>query len=60
MVVVIGEELLMMVFVISLKFFELKVIVDKVIEFILLEELDNIISEWSMFKFKFVSFDESL
>lgn len=59
-VAVTGEEPLMMEFAISPKLPELKAIVDKVIESIPPEELDNIISEWSTFKPKPVSFDESL
>ena len=59
-VAVTGEEPLMMAFAISPKLPELKAIVDKVIESIPPEELDNIISEWSTFKPKPVSFDESL
>ncbi|WP_427191193.1 ATP-binding protein [Yersinia enterocolitica] len=59
-VAVTGEEPLMMAFAISPKLPELKAIVDKVIESIPPEELDNIISDWSTFKPKPISFDESL
>ncbi|WP_049678547.1 response regulator [Yersinia mollaretii] len=58
-VAVAGEEPLMMAFGISPKLPELKAIIDKVIESIPPEELDNLISEWSTFKPNPVSFDSS-
>ncbi len=57
-VAVAGEEPLMMAFAIRPQLTELKAIIDKVIESIPPEELDNLISEWSTFKPKPVSFDE--
>ncbi len=56
-VAVAGEEPLMMAFGINPKLPELKAIVDKVIESIPPEELDNLLSEWSTFKPNPVSFD---
>ncbi|ARB85539.1 histidine kinase [Yersinia intermedia] len=57
-VAVAGEEPLMMAFAIRPDLPELKAIIDKVIESIPPEELDNLISEWSTFKPKPTSFDE--
>lgn len=57
-VAVAGEEPLMMAFGISPRLPELKAIIDKVIESIPPEELDNLISEWSTFKPNPVSFDD--
>ncbi|OVZ80572.1 histidine kinase [Yersinia kristensenii] len=57
-VAVTGEEPLMMAFAINPVLPELKAIIDKVIESIPPEELDNLISEWSTFKPKPTSFDE--
>jgi two-component system, NarL family, sensor histidine kinase EvgS len=57
-VAVAGEEPMMMAFAIRSDLPELKAIIDKVIESIPPEELDNLISEWSTFKPKPVSFDE--
>ncbi|MDN0123217.1 transporter substrate-binding domain-containing protein [Yersinia aleksiciae] len=56
-VAVAGEEPLMMAFGISPRLPELKAIIDKVIESIPPEELDNLISGWSTFKPNPVSFD---
>ncbi|MBW5824469.1 response regulator [Yersinia kristensenii] len=58
-VAVTGEEPLMMTFAINPALPELKTIIDKVIESIPPEELDNLISEWSIFKPKPTSFDEN-
>ncbi|CNH38694.1 ATP-binding protein [Yersinia pekkanenii] len=58
-VAVAGEEPLMMAFAIRPDLPELKAIIDKVIESIPPEELDNLISEWSTFKPKPVSFDDN-
>lgn len=57
-VAVAGEEPLMMAFAINPRLPELKAIIDKVIESIPPEELDNLISEWSTFKPNPVSFDD--
>lgn len=57
-VAVAGEEPLMMAFGISPRLPELKAIIDKVIESIPPEELDNLISEWSTFKPNPASFDD--
>ncbi|WP_053011222.1 ATP-binding protein [Yersinia pseudotuberculosis] len=58
-VAVAGEEPLMMAFAIRPDLPELKTIIDKVIESIPPEEFDNLTSEWSTFKPKPISFDES-
>ncbi|WP_186366992.1 response regulator [Yersinia aleksiciae] len=58
-VAVAGEEPLMMAFGISPRLPELKAIIDKVIESIPPEELDNLISGWSTFKPNPVSFDSN-
>lgn len=58
-VAVAGEEPLMMAFAIRPELPILKAIIDKVIESISPEELDNLLSEWSTFKPKPISFDEN-
>ncbi|QDW33933.1 transporter substrate-binding domain-containing protein [Yersinia sp. KBS0713] len=58
-VAVAGEEPLMMAFGISPRLPELKAIIDKVIESIPPEELDNLISDWSTFKPNPASFDNN-
>lgn len=57
-VAVTGEEPLMLAFAINPKLHELKAIIDKVIESIPPEELDNLFSEWSTYKPKPTTFDE--
>ena len=57
-VAVTGEEPLMLAFAINPKLPELKAIIDKVIESIPPEDLDNLINEWSTFKPKLTTFDE--
>lgn len=59
-VAVAGEEPLMLALAINSDMPILKTIIDKVIESIPPEELDGLISEWSTFKPKPISFDEDL